>query len=361
MSEYEPLARNVVTRVLQIKPQENVIVETWNHGLPIATELIYQLRSVGARPLLLLEDEATYWRSVTTLPEKKLGQVGTHEWKALEEADAYIFITGPADIRKIREYGIEKYEAATAYNDEWYRRARKARIRGARIGLGYVTPERASAYGLDPEAWKTMMVGAGGVDPSLLSKGGSPLKRLLSGRGHLEITASNGTHLSFDLAGRKARLDAGVFSEDLRKEGEVMIDVPSGEVYVAPEEKSVEGTIVFDRPIQSQGRWVRDVAFSFKNGRATLGAGEGEELLRPSWERAKGDKNRLGLVSFGLNPEARTGFLQDYLVAGNVYVAVGGNQDYGGRNRSPYSLGATLSGATVTIDETVVVKHGALV
>src|SRR5438309_11975661 len=79
MSEYEALAKNVIRRTLHIQPKENVIVETWNHGLPIATEDVYQVRDAAARPLPLFEHEAAYWMSVTTLPESKPEQVGSHE------------------------------------------------------------------------------------------------------------------------------------------------------------------------------------------------------------------------------------------------------------------------------------------
>src|SRR2546430_7826318 len=147
MSEYEALAKNVSRRTLHIQPKEDVIVETWNHGLPIATKVVYQVRAAGASPMLLFEDEDTYWKSVTTLPESKLGQVGSHEWKAMSEADGYVFIPGPADITKIREAG-EKYSAATAHNDEWYRRAERNRLRGARPGLGDVPGGRPRSYGI---------------------------------------------------------------------------------------------------------------------------------------------------------------------------------------------------------------------
>src|SRR5256886_5620169 len=148
MSEYEALAKNVSRRTLHIQPKEDVIVETWNHGLPIATKVVYQVRAAGASPMLLFEDEDTYWKSVTTLPESNRGQVGSHEWKAMSEADGYVFIPGPADITKIREAG-KKNSAATPDNDEWYRRAKRNRLRGARLGLGYVTEGRARSYGFD--------------------------------------------------------------------------------------------------------------------------------------------------------------------------------------------------------------------
>src|SRR3972149_6822472 len=56
MSEFEALAKNVVRRTLRVRPKENVIVECWNHGLDAAREIVYQLRSIGARSTLLFED-----------------------------------------------------------------------------------------------------------------------------------------------------------------------------------------------------------------------------------------------------------------------------------------------------------------
>ena len=82
LSEYESLAKNVIKKSLQVKPNENVIVESWNHGADAAREFVYQLRAAGARPMFLFEDEETYWRSVESLPPTKLGQVSRSEWAA---------------------------------------------------------------------------------------------------------------------------------------------------------------------------------------------------------------------------------------------------------------------------------------
>src|SRR5947207_19775 len=205
--------------------------------------------------MLLFEDADSYWRSVKTLPESKLGQVGSHEWKAIGEADGYVFIPGPADITKIREAG-KKYSAATAYNDEWYRRAKRNRLRGARLGLGYVTEARARSYGFD---------------------------------------------------------------------------LPAGRA-------------------------------AFDGGRTTkVSASENEDLIRTEWAEATGPKDLLGYLDIGLNPNARSGFLQDAIVAGNVYVAVGANDEVpGGKNKTDFFLGGSLTGANVTIDGRPVIQHGNL-
>ena len=362
MSEYEALAKSVLKKTLHVKPKENVIVEAWSHGLPIAAEFVYQVRALGARSLLLFEDEDTFWRSAVTLPPSKQGKVGDHEWAAMKQADAYVFITGPADLAKIREVGTDKYNAMTAYNDEWYKRAEKYRIRGARIGLGYVTPQRARSYGFDLEAWRRMMLEASDVEPSVLLRNGRRIRKLLSGKGHVEVTAPNGTKFEFDLAGRTPELDDGVITEERLDAGENMASIPAGELSVAPDEKSGEGTIRFDRPVAYLGRWIRGVTVAFDHGRMTKwSAEENEDILRKSWNKATGDRDRLGGFEIGLNPKAETGFLQDFLVEGNVYIAIGDNEEFGGKNKTDFYLASTLTGATVAVNGTDVVRDGRIV
>src|SRR2546422_441717 len=361
MSEYEALAKNVLKKSLHVKPGENVTVETWNHGIPIAREFVYQIRALGARSLVLFEDEEAFWRSASTLPRAKQGKVGMHEWAAMKEADAYVFITGPADITKMREFR-DGWNGMTAYNSEWYDRAEKYHLRGARVGLGYVTEQRARAYGFDLEAWRQMMLNASAVDPAVLRKNGQNIQRLLSRKGHVVVTAPNGTHFEFDLAGRKATLDDGVITKEKIDEGENMAAVPAGELAVLPDEKSGEGTIRFDRPVASLGRLMTGVTVAFEGGRvAKWSARDNEDLMRGQWDRAKGGKDLLAGFEIGLNPAARTGFLQDFLVAGNVYLAIGDAEEFGGKSTTDFYLGNSLTGATVAIDGKRVVDGGKIV
>src|SRR6266699_6831078 len=104
-------------------------------------------------------DEETHWRSVEDLSPTKLGQVSAAEWAALSKADAYVFFPGPADIARYRK-NMEKSQAATSYNSDWYRRAERAGLRGARVLLGYVSRERARSYGFEFDAWRDMILRA---------------------------------------------------------------------------------------------------------------------------------------------------------------------------------------------------------
>ncbi len=359
MSEYESFAKNVIRKTLQIKPKEGVIVESWNHGLGMAKELIYQLRAVGAKPMFLFEDEETHWRSVETLPPPKLGQVSKSEWSALAGADAYIFLPGPADIVRYRA-NMGKMGAATAYNADWYKRAERAGLRGARVALGYVSPERAQAYGLEYEPWRTMVIEAGSVDFGAISRRGHRLASFLSRDADAEVTDPNGTHLTFRLKGRDAVCDDGVVDAADLKVGEFMTGVPPGSSYVAPGEASANGTVVADLPTPFLGTMALGVRFEFHDGRASWTAGSGAEAIRASYDKATGAKDRIAALSIGLNPAAKYGFLQDDLVAGGVEIDIGDNTEWGGKNRSNFSFAARLSHATVKIGRKTVVDQGRL-
>src|SRR3989442_14925516 len=109
MSEYESLAKNVIKKTLHVKPKENVIVESWNHGLPIAAEFVYQLRAAGAHPMVLFEDQPPAWRSNATLPKSKLGAGGGHGRKGGGEGGPDRFIPRPADTTRIRQNCVCKW------------------------------------------------------------------------------------------------------------------------------------------------------------------------------------------------------------------------------------------------------------
>ncbi len=359
MSEYEAFAKNVIRKSLQIKPKENVIVETWNHGADAAKEFVYQLRAAGAKPMFLFEDEATHWRSVDTLPPSKLGQVSKSEWSALAAADAYIFLPGPADIARYRA-NMAKMGAATAYNSDWYSRGRKAGVRGARVLLGYVSPERAQAYGFDYGSWRSMILEAGSTDFGAISRKGHRLADLLSTPGEVHVTAPNGTDLRFDLKGRGGVCDDGVIDAADLKKGNFMTGVPGGQSYVAPDEGSADGSVVADLPTPYLGLMARGIRIDFKDGKATWSSESGGDALRGSFEKATGAKDRLAAIGIGLNPAMKFGFLQDDLVSGGVEISIGDNSDFGGKNKSNFSLAARLSNATVKVGRKTVVDGGRL-
>ena len=129
---------------------------------------------------------------------------------------------------------------------------------------------------------------------------------------------------------------------------------------MCPGETSAEGVVQFDRPVPYLGLQVTDVAFQFKDGKASWSAGTNEESIRGQYDRATGAKDRLGWLQIGLNPAASYGFLQDDLVAGAVEIGIGDNSEYGGKNKSNFGFQGRLTNATVRVGKKVVVDKGRL-
>jgi len=174
------------------------------------------------------------------------------------------------------------------------------------------------------------------------------------------VSAPNGTRFVCELKGRAAQSDDGIVDAQDVKDGEFMTNVPPGYVIVCPGETSAEGVVQFDRPVPYLGLQVTDVAFQFKDGKASWSAGTNEESIRGQYDRATGAKDRLGWLQIGLNPAASYGFLQDDLVAGAVEIGIGDNSEYGGKNKSNFGFQGRLTNATVRIGKKIVVDKGRL-
>lgn len=356
---YDPVVRNVLSKTLAVQSGDDVIVETWDHGLPIATNFIYRLRELGARPMLLFEHEGTFWKSVESLPEDKLGKVGEHEWAAIEKAKGYIFITGPAEFSRVWK-NPSKFRAATGYNEEWYERAKRYRLKAARIGLGYASPNRARALRLPLAAWQRMLIAASTVDFAALRDQITKLTPLLKS-GEVKITSPNGTNLTLRLVGREAHAEDCIVDNDDLDHGRNVANIPGGNILVCPDEMFAEGRVVFDRPTPYMGKWVGGIRLDFKDGILTnYKATQNADHFKRSYDKASGEKNRIAAIGVGLNPKAKIGFMQDGITAGALTAAIGGNDDIGGANKTDFYFPGILTKATLTIDGKTIVQNGKL-
>jgi leucyl aminopeptidase (aminopeptidase T) len=360
MPNYDKLVRNVLSLTLNVQPDDGVIVETWDHGLPLATEFVYRLRELGARSMLLLESEKTYGRSLAHLPEDKLGKVGEPEWAAMEKAKAYIFIPGPADFQLLWK-NKKKFAASTAYNEEWYERAKRYRLKAARIGLGYATAQRAHAFRFPLTTWQNMLLTASSLNFNNLRDRIQEVAPHLR-NGEVKLTATNGTDLALRLADRDPYQDDCIVDEDDLNHGRNVANIPGGNILTCPDETYAEGNIVFDYPTAYMGKLVDGIHLTFKNGLMTdFSIRKNPLQFKSSYDRATGEKNKVAVIGVGLNPKARAGFLQNNIVEGAVTVGIGGNDDIGGANKTDFYFAGVLTKPTLTVDSNVIIKNGKLV
>jgi aminopeptidase len=358
----EALARVLLGSALGVKRGENVIVETWTHTLPYATACVAEARRRGAYPLLLYEDESTYWRSWEIAAKRDLGRVGSHEWSALAKADAYVFFPGPADIDRWRSTPKD-FRQASAYNREWYRRARAAHLRGVRSMLGYASDETAARFHADGPTWREQLVRASiQADANAIKREVARLSTKLQKGKELRVMASNGTDLTVQLRGRKPIGDDGVVDASDVKAGNNMAVAPPGYVAAAIDEKSAHGLVVANRPSFPRPGRLEGGQWEFDHGQMVSSSfTDGGELFERMTQDATPGWNRGAFISIGVNPALDPGVPQvEDQEAGAVAVGIGGNAGYGGSNSNPFLAWLIAGEATVALDGKPLVDRGKL-
>jgi aminopeptidase len=113
---------------------------------------------------------------------------------------------------------------------------------------------------------------------------------------------------------------------------------PSGEVFSAPVEDSVNGRIRFEFPAVYSGRMVTGISLEIKDGRVTgAQADTGEDFLEATIATDAGAA-RLGEVAFGTNPGIQRftrNILFDEKIGGTMHFALGNAYpECGGSNKS---------------------------
>jgi prepilin-type processing-associated H-X9-DG protein len=356
------VADSLLGTSLGVKRGENVIIETWNHTLPYASACVVEARRRGAHPILLLEDEAAYWRSIDRAPAVAgWSKVGQHEWAALAAADAYLFFPGPADMPRFRSLPSATLAALQGYNAEWHRRSQSARVRGVRCVLGYATEPQAEAWGISAATWRNQLV-RGIVEPDakeLARAAGRTAQKIAKGK-MLRVTAANGTDISLKLRGRRPVVDDGIVSpEDVRR-GDPMTVSPAGSVLVALDERGAEGVAIANRPSFTHYARLEGAQWEAHAGRlANYWYTDGQAAFEDRYAKAPKGKEVVSVFSIGLNPSLPPGVpnVEDQ-ERGAVTIGLGGNAAYGGTNRVPFFAWTVIGEATVAVDGMPLVDRG---
>ena len=161
--------------------------------------------------------------------------------------------------------------------------------------------------------------------------------RALKGAKRVLIVADDGTELSFSIEGREPVLSDGRYTEEKLEKGDVILNIPDGEVFVAPTEGSANGRIRFDYISLSGFGVLEDFWIEFRRGRIFKFWGRSDDVrkFRNYLKTHTGNKDRIAELGIGTNPAAR--FLNETIVDekifGSIHIAIGDNRSFpGGKN-----------------------------
>lgn len=361
--EADRVAREVLTTRLHLKPGENVTIEAYPSAIPWASGFVRESRRMGAKPLLHLEDEQSYWTAVEEGRVGLIGSPGAHEWAALTKTDVYIYFWGPEDQARLGRIPEATADKLVEFNPKWYQVAHRAGVRGARMGIARVTEPNARHWGVSIDAWRKEMVDSSAANPKSFVRDAEKLRKAFERGRTVRLRHRNGTDLTLALVGRKALVPLGwVTPASKRTAFGFMANVPDGSVYVAVDESTAEGTVVGNRMSSLGGEPFRGGKWTFRQGRLvgqhySIGAA----TVRPAFARGGKGRDRPSMLEVGLDPNIHIAPNLEENERGAVSIGVGSNAGFGGATRCNFMAHLTVAGAELTIDGKMAARGGRVV
>jgi len=348
------VARALVGSSLDLRRDEHLVVLSWNHTLPWASAVVAEARRVGARPILVLEDETAFWRAVE-LARSPAGWAALPRTAraALRQADALLYFPGPADRPRLRGLPPDLLTPLLGRDDLWLTPRSRGGPRRVRCLLGYASDAAAEPLGVPGAMWRSQLLrGISEANYSRITEAGRRAERLLTNGRELRITGDDGTDVRLRLRHRAPWLDDGRVDPADRRAGRVVATSPPGLVVVAVDERSATGTAVANRPSYLAGGRAGGGQWEIEGGRLrNYWYAEGGEAFEAEFADAPRGREAVGLFALGLNRALAGGVPRaEDEEEGTVTLAIGGNTTYGGTNRCRFLSWIAIGGATVAVD-----------
>jgi len=186
------------------------------------------------------------------------------------------------------------------------------------------------------------------------------LKNIISNK-TIKIKTELGTDVKFSIGQRKIEIDNG----EIFKIGQLG-NVPAGEIFTAPIEETVNGTIVVDGSISGLGKVNYPFCIELESGQIIdiQPIGIRDEIVDKFKKVCELDlpaTKNIGEFGIGLNPGARIigNILMDEKVEGTIHFAFG--DSYGlGKWKSKYHTDLLIKDPSIFANDECIMKNGKL-
>lgn len=176
----------------------------------------------------------------------------------------------------------------------------------------------------------------------------------------IHYTTPAGTDITACIRGRHGCMNSGISSEAGQLNG-----LPTVEVFIAPVEESVNGTIAVDLSCSGGVGIIEEPIFiCIEKGRAVSFSGGKQAAQLQAIVESTGDprSRQVAELAIGLNPCCRiTGKIcEDEGKYGTCHMALGSNTSFGGINPAPVHIDMVQDRPTIIIDDVIICKDGRL-
>ena len=250
---YDKLARTLVGYSTQVRPGENVLIQSTDADRELVKALIAEVYRAGGRPFVWSLDAQIERALLLGCTPEQLALRAEADCLLMDRMDAFIGVTGirnraeradvPAENLSLfaRHYAKPVHTLRRVPNTRW-------------VVLRDATPAMAQMADMSTEAFEDFYFDVCTMDYSRMEAAMTPLKALMERTDRVRILGPD-TDLSFSIRGLPAVKCAG------------RMNIPDGEVFTAPVRESVNGSIRYNVPSTHDGFSYEGMRLTFRDGR----------------------------------------------------------------------------------------------
>jgi aminopeptidase len=300
-------AEIIADHSVDLQAGDNVVIRAPPVAADLSTALHEAVGERGANPIAL--DSSQRFRRAFLRARDEF-ETPEHHLALVEETDAYIAVRAN---RNVTETSDVDPETNTAYSQA-AQPILNERLSKRWCLTQYPAPANAQLAELSTAAYENFVWDAIVKDWDAVREHQAQMVEILDPADEVRIVSGDTTDVRMQVSGNPTLNDYGEKN------------LPGGEVFTAPVVDSVEGEVLFDKPLYHQGREVTDVHLRFEDGNVVEhSAAKNESVLTEVLDTDDG-ANRLGELGIGMNRDIDRftyNMLFDEKMGDTVHMAVG--------------------------------------
>lgn len=328
------MAKVLVNYSLKLKKGDLLVIQGYHLAMPLIKEVYREALRIGAHPEILLHPQGTREIFFKEASDEQLNYVSPLRLHMIENVDAMLNILGGFNTKELSNIDSKKMagysKANRRINEIFMDRAGKGELRWAICQ--YPTHSSAQESNMSLDEYTEFIFNACLLNEEDPIKAWNDIHNYQEGiidylkdKDVIEVKSKD-TNLKLRVGGRKW----------INSDGHN--NFPSGEVFTAPIEDSIDGYIRFSFPGIYMGKEIEDIRLTFEKGKVVKAeAAKGEDLLHALLETDEGAKY-VGEFAIGTNygiTKFTKNMLFDEKIGGTIHLALGNAYgESGGKNKS---------------------------
>ena len=299
----------VVDHSLDLSEGDNLVIDAH----PVSEDLVVALHELaadrGVNPLVV-QDRLGERYTRAYLRNREEFETPSHVMALYEEMDAYIAIRGSANVTETSDVDPE----TNAAYSQAQRPLLDERLSKPWCLTQYPAAANAQLAQMSTEGYENFVWDAVNKDWDAVKEHQSQMVDILDPADEVHIVSGDTTDVRMSVAGNPTLNDYGERN------------LPGGEVFTAPVADSVEGEVLFDKPLYHQGREITGVSLRFENGQVVSSSAEKNEALLTEVLDTDEGARYLGELGIGMNRDIDRftyNMLFDEKMGDTVHMAVG--------------------------------------